>query len=147
MFANKIFNRNITLAIGLAVGVMLSSGAAADTATSLHFLPIPDVSGEIVKVDNAGDYTIKFGFGLSKTSAQYRGAEYFKKYVEKRSDGHIKVNLYPNGQLGDDLEMTGELQSGTLQMTQPSTSPLIHMFPQLAVFDLPFLRSEERRAG
>lgn len=140
--------RRAVLYTGLVSGVFMFgiASAASDNGDSLHFLPMPDVTGQPVKVDSDQQFTIKFGIGLAKSSAQYRGLQYFKKIVEKRSNGHIKVNIFPSAQLGDDLQMTSALQSGTAEMTQPSTSPLIKMEPELAVFDLPFLFDNPKQA-
>lgn len=144
----KTFARHAALCTGLVGGVLAAgaAGAASSSSSSLHFLPMPAVSGGSVKTDSDQQFTIKFGIGLAKSSAQYRGVSYFKKIVEQRSNGHIKVNIFPSAQLGDDLQMTSALQSGTAEMTQPSTSPLIKMVPQLAVFDLPFLFDNTQQA-
>ena len=133
---------------GLVGGLLIAgaAGAASNSGNSLHFLPMPKVSGSPVKVEGDQQFTIKFGIGLAESSAQYRGVAYFKKIVEQRSDGHIKVHIFPSAQLGDDLQMTSALQSGTAEMTQPSTSPLIKMEPELAVFDLPFLFDNTKQA-
>lgn len=148
MRSKHLFNKGLALG-ALAAGLMVAGSAlAADASSSasLHFLPIPKVKGGQVKVNGSKHYTIKFGIGLTKTSAQYQGVKYFQKIVEQRSGGHIKVNIFPSAQLGGDLEMTSALQSGTLEMTEPSTSPLIKMEPKLAVFDLPFLFSSAQQA-
>lgn len=110
----------------------LSASAATDMP------PFPDVTGDVVQGDGS-DYSLKFNIGLTQSSAQYRGLEYFKKIVEQRSDGHIQVQMFHSAQLGDDLQSVSALQAGTLEMTSPSTSPMVSMFPQFAVFDLPFL--------
>lgn len=144
----KTFARHAALYTGMVGGLLVAgtAGAASNSSSSLHFLPMPAVSGGPVKTDSDQQFTIKFGIGLAKSSAQYRGVTYFKKIVEQRSNGHIKVNIFPSAQLGDDLQMTSALQSGTAEMTQPSTSPLIKMVPQLAVFDLPFLFDTPQQA-
>lgn len=111
-------------------------GLSAQAASDMP--PLPEVSGGKV-AGNGQDYTIRVSIGTTKGGAQYRGAEYFEKVVETRSDGHIQVQLFDSAQLGDDLQAVSSLQSGTLEMTLPSTSPLVKMFPEFAVFDLPFL--------
>ncbi|WP_110658216.1 TRAP transporter substrate-binding protein [Salinicola halimionae] len=110
----------------------LSAVAASDMPA------FPEVTGDVVKGDG-NDYSLKFNIGLTQSSAQYRGLEYFKKIVEQRSDDHIQVQMFHSAQLGDDLQSVSALQAGTLEMTSPSTSPMVSMFPQFAVFDLPFL--------
>ncbi|MGM8850137.1 ABC transporter substrate-binding protein [Salinicola sp. MH3R3-1] len=120
----------------MAAAVLSLTSLSAVAATEMP--PFPDVTGDVVKGDG-NDYNIKFNIGLTQSSAQYRGLEYFKKIVEQRSDNHIKVQTFHSAQLGDDLQSVSALQAGTLDMTAPSTSPMVSMFPQFAVFDLPFL--------
>ncbi|WP_106476451.1 TRAP transporter substrate-binding protein [Phytohalomonas tamaricis] len=128
--------------LSLTVGL----GTLSATAQALEFPPFPEVTGDKVSADDDKDYVLKFGIGLAPESAQYRGVEYFKKIVEERSNGKITVRIFPSAQLGDDLQMTSALQSGTLEMTSPSTSPLVNMEPKLAVFDLPFLFDNAQQA-
>lgn len=119
------------------IGSALLSLTALQANAASEMPPIPDISGDVVQAD--GDFKIKFSIGTTESGAQYRGLEYFEKIIEQRSDGHIQVELFPGAQLGDDLQAVSALQSGTLEMTAPSTSPLVSMFPKFALFDLPFL--------
>lgn len=128
-------SRTLFASVG-ALALTLATVTSAQAATEMP--PIPDVSGSVVEGDD-NDYKLKFSIGTTQSGAQYRGLEYFEKIVEARSDGHIQVELFHSAQLGDDLQAVSALQSGTLEMTAPSTSPLVNMFPQFAVFDLPFL--------
>jgi len=121
----------------LVGGALLALSALQANGAAPEMPPLPDVSGAKVKAD--GQFKIKFSIGTTQAGAQYRGLQYFKKIVEERSDGQIQVALFDNAQLGDDLQAVSNLQSGTLEMTAPSTSPLVGMFPEFAVFDLPFL--------
>jgi len=49
------------------------------------------------------------------------GALTFKRLVESRSDGRIKVEIYPNCQLGSEREMEESVMMGTTQATWCST--------------------------
>lgn len=119
------------------IGATLLGMTALQTNAATEMPPLPEVTGD--KVEAEGEFNIKFSIGTTESGAQYRGLEYFEKIVEQRSDGNIQVELFPGAQLGDDRQATSALQSGTLEMTMPSTSPLVNMFPEFAVFDLPFL--------
>ncbi len=97
----------------------------------------PPITGKVV-ADGAA-HTIKFGIGLSKGSPQDLSVEYFKDILDKRTKGRLKVKVFTDSQVGDDNQMMSALQSGTLEMTYPSTSPAASIVPQLSLFDLPFL--------
>ncbi|MFG6136481.1 TRAP transporter substrate-binding protein [Halomonas sp. B23F22_10] len=119
------------------IGATLLGLTALQASAAPDMPPIPAVQGDVVQAD--GEFKIKFSIGTTQSGAQYRGLEYFEKIVEQRSEGNIQVELFHSAQLGDDLQAVSNLQSGTLEMTAPSTSPLVGMFPEFAVFDLPFL--------
>lgn len=97
----------------------------------------PAIEGDVVSEGDS--YEIKFGIGLAEDSPQALSVNYFGEILDQRSDGRIEVNLFANSQVGDDLQMMNNLQSGTLEMTYPSTSPATSIVPELQLFDLPFL--------
>lgn len=68
------------------------------------------------------------------------GAEKFKELVEEKSEGKIKVELYPNLQLGAIREQTEQVQLGTIHMTQTLLSTVTSFNAEtLQVFEYPFL--------
>lgn len=97
----------------------------------------PEIAGDVV--EDGESYEIKFGIGLAEDSPQAMSVDYFGEILDQRSGGRITVELFPNSQVGDDLQMMNALQSGTLEMTYPSTSPATQIVPELRLFDLPFL--------
>ncbi|SHR48028.1 TRAP dicarboxylate transporter subunit DctP [Mycobacteroides abscessus subsp. abscessus] len=56
------------------------------------------------------------------------GAEKFKELVEEKSEGKIKVELYPNLQLGAIREQTEQVQLGTIHMTQTLLSTVTSLY-------------------
>lgn len=96
----------------------------------------PEIACEVVSGEET---TINFGIGLAADSPQGRAVEFFQDYMDECTDGQVSVEIFPDSQVGDDLEMMNALGSGTLEMTSPSTSPAVSFVPELGVFDLPFL--------
>jgi tripartite ATP-independent transporter DctP family solute receptor len=90
-------------------------------------------------VAEGDQHTIKFGIGLAQTSPQYISVEYFRDILAQRTNGRLTVEIFPDSSVGDDNQMMSALQSGTLEMTYPSTSPATSIVPALSLFDLPFL--------
>ena len=84
-------------------------------------------------------------FVLKASIDQYRGSpghvsfEKFKELVEERSNGRIKVDVYPDGVLGGERDVIEGLQLGTIEMSMPSNAPLTAFVPSLNLFELPFL--------
>lgn len=87
----------------------------------------------------AGEIVIKFSHVVAENTPKGKGAELFKKLVEERLPGKVKVEVYPNSQLfGDGKEMQA-LLLGDVQILAPSLSKFDKFTPKLQVFDLPFL--------
>ncbi len=76
---------------------------------------------------------------VSTETSQHEAFMEFKKLVEKRSDGRIAVEVYPDGQLGGEREMIESTQSGDIQIASPSIGVLANFSKALQVFDFPFI--------
>jgi len=66
---------------------------------------------------NAADkaYTIKIGHCFTAESPRNIGLLEFKSYVEKTSNGKLKVELYPNSVLGKEEDMQESMKMGNLE--------------------------------
>ena len=66
----------------------------------------------------------------------------FKNTLEQLSGGQIKVEIYPNGQLGDQRSSVQQVRRGTIGVANISSGVLASLYyPQLGIVDLPFLYS------
>lgn len=64
----------------------------------------------------------------------------FKEIIEEKSGGKIKVELYPNAQLGGEREMAEGVKLGTIQMTTvTSDGALPAWVPETQIFSIPYL--------
>jgi len=72
--------------------------------------------------------------------------EYFVKPIEEGSQGRIKVELYPNAQLGGDREISEGVQMGTIQMAIPASAPLAGFDKRVQVLELPYLFTTKQAA-
>jgi C4-dicarboxylate-binding protein DctP len=88
---------------------------------------------------SAKTYTIKFSHVVAVDTPKGQGAEYFKEIVEERTDGQVKVQVYPNAALYNDREAVEALKMNAIQMACPSFSKFTGFVPELQIFDLPFL--------
>jgi tripartite ATP-independent transporter DctP family solute receptor len=64
----------------------------------------------------------------------------------KRSNGRIKLNIFPASQLGSDREMLTNTQSGTIGGMIEATTKLVTFVPQFGVLDLPYLATSKAQA-
>jgi len=88
----------------------------------------------------AAEYTIKVGTITAESHPDcILMNEVFKKYVEEQSEGRIKVELYPNAQLGGDREMAEAVQVGILQIALPVVSVTSSFEKSFNVVEMPYL--------
>ena len=63
---------------------------------------------------NAADITFKLAHGASDKHPFHKLAELYKASVEKKTGGKVEVQLFPNRQLGDDIDvLNAELEAWT----------------------------------
>lgn len=82
---------------------------------------------------------ISYGHGFMPDTPHHQSAIKFKEEVEEATDGRVKVNVFPSGQLGSAREMFEGLQMGTQEIALVPTARISGFAPELQLFDLPFL--------
>lgn len=70
-------------------------------------------------------------------------ANHFKELVEEKSDGKIKVEVYPVGQLGDTGTQIELLMNGGIQLGVFAAGDVGDMFPAVQATSLNFIFSED----
>jgi tripartite ATP-independent transporter DctP family solute receptor len=61
------------------------------------------------------------------------------KYVEEKTKGAIKIEVYNNSVLGTEKDMIEQLQTGDIQFMRVGINPLSSLNPQVNVLGMPFL--------
>ncbi|OXS79059.1 TRAP transporter substrate-binding protein [Domibacillus enclensis] len=89
--------------------------------------------------------TLRVSIGVNDKHPEYEASMKFKELVEAETDD-LTVEVYHSGQIADDRSAIEMLQFGTLDITIPSTSPLVNFLPEYGVFDLPFTIPNEEVA-
>lgn len=88
---------------------------------------------------DAAQKTLSLAHAFNEQTAYHKGALEFQRAVERLSNGQLQVQLFPNGQVGNDQAMAQGLKLGTLDFTTLGTATLAGMVPVLQVADLPFM--------
>ncbi|MBS4535060.1 TRAP transporter substrate-binding protein [Clostridium sp. D2Q-14] len=102
--------------------------------------------------DTSGDagtdevYELKFAHVVRPTTPKGAAAEEFKKLIEKKSDGRIKVTIYADSQMGNDQEINEQILEGTLDMNAPFLSTVTSFVEEFELFDLPYLFTSNESA-
>ncbi len=86
---------------------------------------------------------LRLGHSLDTTHPVHLGIEFFARELLARSDGRLRVQIYPNSQLGSEREMIELVQVGALDMVKTSTSPLEGFTPVMGLFSVPYVFRDE----
>lgn len=81
---------------------------------------------------------IRVGHGAADTYHMHKAWVKFKEIVETESNKEITVDIYPNGQVGGDRELTEAVQSGIVDMTAPVVEVMAGWDPAFSVPGLPY---------
>jgi TRAP-type transport system periplasmic protein len=96
-------------------------------------------SSEKTSTTDQKTYTIKLGHHLAEEHSLSKQVVEFQKLVEEKTDGKVKVDIYPAGQLGQQKDLLEGLRMGTVDMTLVDTGVLANFYKPLALLDSPYL--------
>ncbi len=91
--------------------------------------------------------TWRFAIEEAAGSVQDAYAQEFKRRIEERTGGAVEVTVYPYGALGTSDDITEQLRMGSLQFAMASPGHLGKTIPELQVFLLHFLFSDDDAAN
>lgn len=137
---------SLILAVGLVAVALVGCGQKETSkGTSSPGTPSPG------KADTAGKQgTSKAGgpeFVLKYAEANAydndntaKAGEYFCKRVEELTDGRVKVEFYPGGQLGANERQYGEqMMAGVLDFAHVNAASIESLVPDLGILNVPYL--------
>lgn len=107
----------LVLALILAVTMCLLSGVSA----------------------GAKEYVLKLGHDQTIDHPYDLGCKKFAENVEARTNGEVKIKIYPSAQLGDSAEQVEGLRMGTLDLSLAAFSHASAFIRELTMFGAPFL--------
>ena len=119
--------------------VFRTTGMASCLAAALAFSTGALAADKVIE--------IKIGHGDVETHPLHLSFVHFKEVLEKESNGHFKVNVFPNEQMGGDRELTEAVQMGNLTITAVSTSPVAAFNANFFAFDTPFMFKDRPEAN
>ena len=94
----------------------------------------------LVSCAREADVTVlKLGHALDTGHVVHKGMVHMAERLDQYSNGKMRIEIYPSGQLGAERELVELLQIGSLAMTKVSSSPLESFVPEMKVFSLPYV--------
>ena len=82
---------------------------------------------------------IRLGHGLDITHSVHKAMLKADEVLNEISKGKMRIQIYPNQQLGSERECLELLQIGSLDMAKVSGAVMENFAPKLKIFGLPFL--------
>jgi tripartite ATP-independent transporter DctP family solute receptor len=81
---------------------------------------------------------LKAALSQNPSEPQVRAVELFADLVQEGTDGRIRVQVYPNNQLGNQRDVVEGLQMGSIELANIA-SVMASFVPETNLFELPFL--------
>ena len=139
----KVSRRNFLKVSGAmaAAGALAACGGsgastpAASGAASTSTAASAAAAGED-KFASLGDFTMTVGHAQPEGNPRFVSMEQFAADVAEATNGHVKIEVYGNGQLGTEKEMLEQVVAGTVQGMRGGQ---FDFSPRLLMFTLPFL--------
>ncbi len=121
---------------------MKKFAAIALAATMVLGLAGCGSSGSVQTSDTAtaeNPLVLTLAHGLSESHTVHIAMTEFAEKVEEGTNGRIKVEIYPNGQLGSENENMEQLMAGVISMTKISAPGLATYNEAYHTFGLPYI--------
>ena len=87
----------------------------------------------------AQEFTLRAGHDQPVGSMYDEGHQMFKKLVEERSKGRIRVNIFPAAQLGAEVAMVEGLRLGSIDVICANAPNAAAFVPELGLFSVAYL--------
>lgn len=90
--------------------------------------------------------SLRFAHPVPESDVQHVMATFFAEEVAARSNGAVTVQIFPQGQLGNDAAMIDGARSGIIAIVLVGLNTLTGLVPEAGVFELPFMFPERELA-
>ncbi|WMJ84921.1 TRAP transporter substrate-binding protein [Oscillospiraceae bacterium LTW-04] len=136
-----------TLSILISSLLLLSLAAcgSSSTAPASSAASSAAASSSAAPADDGKTYEINIAHIVNEDNSWHKASVFFKDYVEKESNGRIKVNIYPNNQLGSEMDVINSIiTDGGADITFTGES-MQSVIPEMGILGVPYLlRSSEQ---
>jgi tripartite ATP-independent transporter DctP family solute receptor len=82
---------------------------------------------------------MKLGHTLAPDNHYQLSALAFAKVVKEKSQGQIEIQVFPQSQLGGEVQMTQALRTGTQDLMISGQAAMVNTIKQWEVFDIPYM--------
>ncbi|MFT4637324.1 MAG: tripartite ATP-independent transporter DctP family solute receptor [Verrucomicrobiales bacterium] len=86
---------------------------------------------------------LKLAHVLDQSHPVHQALEFMADRLDVNSGGTMKIEIFPNGQLGSETESIEQLQRSAVAMVKTSTAAMEGYIGEMALFGLPYLFRDE----
>jgi tripartite ATP-independent transporter DctP family solute receptor len=109
------------------------------TLKGLIVLAVAAVVPAVGLAQDAKPITLRLGHILNETSLYQVSAQRFADALARNSGGRLKIDIFPNGQLGFERDLIEGMRLGTIDAGVITNAPISGFEPRMMVLDLPFI--------
>lgn len=129
----------IPIGLSFCLSVALFAGCSSGSSS--------DASGKtMTSSDQDSGKAIRLKLSVNANQSQRDMAEAMVEKIEELSGGSMIIDVYGEGQLGGDREVAEATQYGNIDICLVSTTPVATFYPDLNIFDAPFLFKDSAQA-
>lgn len=114
----------------ITLGVLSALGLAVATTAQAEIRP----------------HTLRLGASDAENSSGPVASRKFAELIAQKSGGKIKIKTYHSSMLGNDTQMLGALQGGTLDFALPGTPAVGGLVKEFSLLDLPMMFRNSQEA-
>ena len=124
----KLLISLMTLAVVFSLAACSGAGSKSEAEENIYSKL---QAAELICADCTEDGTAGRLFG-----------DYFAQRVSEITEGKLRIDYRPDGELGGDLDLLRKMQANEIQLVVCQTAPTVSFVPEMAVFDLPMVFSK-----
>lgn len=129
----------LTIAMLFAITACGSSESSSDSNSSSNSSSSNQGSSNDGDKKQFKNYKWKIGINTPEGSLRDVAAKKMKEVIEAKTNGAVKIEIYPSETLGTEQEMVESVQTGSLEFELVSSGALSNIIPEDAILSLPFI--------
>lgn len=97
------------------------------------------VSSTLLATQAYSAVTLRFGYEAPRSDTQHIAAQKFNELLNQKTNGEIKLRLFPDSTLGNAQTMIAAVRGGTIDIEMSGSPNFTGLEPKLNVIDIPFI--------
>lgn len=134
----KLLKNMCVFALAVSL-LLLSACGGGQPAASSGSAPSNTSQPAEAKADSGKTYNFKMTHITQPTHVWHMFAEKLAEELDTRSNGRMKMEIFPAGQLGPEKDMVQQLETGTIQFALITAPYLSSRVPAISAWNMPFL--------